>query len=524
MKLFSLLFILGSFLSFSQVKTDFTERYSSTNFGTSLDIPNLNLNAPILKTSSCSNSSEGTIPLTGCADIGSSAFNTNSLTSTVDFNFPVTMPSPTPACFVGSELAGNWSVYDLASGVDGLVLRPDMSSLGVTASTNYIWMTFYQGTDCSNLTEVACEGAVIYDPSIPAWVPLDPVISGLDDTQPLWIFTSSDNAYLLDIVLRGVTTPVNEACAGAVSTSTGCNLGATPETWTGPSANGVTCTGGTWYSNENTVYYTFTATSTNATLEVQNVVCNDGTTGEAQFAVWDACGNVGDYTTGFSGCAVGAGTLTMPALTIGNSYIIVADGQAGDACTWDFVTTGIALPTELINLNAESLDGYNRVYWSTVSEVNSDYFIVEKSIDGYEFEAIGTVKSAGSSQSLINYTFNDYEQRNETVYYRLKQIDQNGEFEYHGPRPLNYIGKDALTVSPNPLSNGGAINFAFKAKKSYVISIMDVSGREIALYNVYNSTFSSSYVFETRNIQKGMYTVRVINEEGKVAQTNFIKN
>ncbi len=507
----------------SQISTDFKSRntnvFKPANTNGSIGAP-----ASFEKSATCSNSSLGTIKMMDCSDIGTIAYNTASLIATIDYSAGVSAPSPYPACFSGFEVAGNWSVYDLEPGVETISVTVDFSSFAEGGSLYNLYMSFYQGPNCSSLTQVGCELVLTYDLLL-GWIPIDPIITGLDPTQKLWAFTAADDAYLLDVELRGFAAPINYTCASAISTSTGCNAGAVGQTsWTGPSANSVVCAGGTWYSNENTVFYTFTATSANATLEIQNVVCNDGTNGEAQLAVWDACGNIGDYTTGFLGCAVGAGTLSMPTLTIGNSYVIVADGQAGDACTWDFVSTGIALPTELIGLNAESLSGYNRVYWSTASEINSDYFIVEKSIDGYEFESIGTVKSAGNSQGIIDYSFDDYEQRNEQVYYRLKQVDLNGEFEYHGPKALNFKGQNELTVSPNPLRNAGVVNFPFKAKQPYRLELIDVSGRIVSSKEVYNESFSSTQIIETRLLEKGIYLLKIINQNNEVFQTRFLRH
>ena len=620
----SLLFFIFVSLSIVAQKTDFDTR--PTNI-IPVDLGN-NANVVLNKSLTCSNSPTQTVPLLSCADIGTASYNTNSITSTTNYSGAAsTAPASSPTCWDGTEQYGDWTVYDLDSGVTSISV--EVNSFGTISTTDVFWLTFYQGPDCSSLTQLSCD--VILEKLSGSWFSSQIIIDGLDSTQNLWIYSSSDDLYNLDIDIRGMTTPVNEACATATSESTGCNVGAVGDTvWSGPSLTGVMCAGTncnhilrlsdfysdgwdngahvsvyydgvfiasysptpglasedfvltpglnqyveivytpgspstfdnensydvydpagtliasdpdlstystpeaafyeqctqTWYSNENTVYYSFTATAASATLEVQNVICNDGTTGEAQFGVWQNCADIGDYSgsSSFVGCAVGTGTLSMPTLTVGQTYILAVDGQSGDICKWDFVSTGIALPTELINLNAESLSGYNRVYWSTASETNSDYFLVEKSTDGYNFEPIGKVKAAGNSQDIIDYSFEDYDQRNETVYYRLKQVDMNGEFEYHGPRPLNYVGKDILTVSPNPVRNAGTINYAFKANVKYSISIVDISGRTVVEKTMSNANSSSSILLDTKGIEKGMYTVRVVDESGKIAQTNFLK-
>ncbi len=472
-----------------------------------------------LKSSTCSNVSSGTISLVNCTDIGTANYNTQSITSIVDFSPGAIIPSPLPSCWVGDEFVGNWSVYDLATGVSSISVIP--TSLAVASLATYVRMAFYQGTDCNNLTEIACEYVVVNNSG---WAFLDPVIVGLNDSQQLWVFTTCDDLYNLDVELRGYTTPTNSSCSTASISSVGCNAGATGQTsWLGPNNNGVTCTGGTWYSNENTVFYTFQATQNNATIEVQGLICNDGTNGEAQFAVWENCADVGNYTSGFLGCAVGAGTLSLPALTIGQTYIIVVDGQAGDVCSWNFISTGTNLPVEFISLNATSMNGYNEITWSTATEMNADYFSVEKSVDGISFFEIGFVDAIGNSQERIDYSFVDDEQERQTVYYRLRQVDLDGEFVYQGPVFLDYSADESLTFVPNPVENIGEINYFFKAKKEYLIEVRGVNGRILLAdyLNPQNNVFS--YPILTDQLAKGLYFVSITSENGEVITSNFMK-
>ncbi len=476
---------------------------------------------PGFKSASCSNASSGTIQLISCSDVGTANFNALAISSVVDFSAGVAWPSSSPSCFSGSEAAGNWSVFDLAPGVSSISVLT--SSFAEAGNAWNLRMTFYQGVDCTSLTEVDCKDVLTYINGV-GWIALDPVITGLDDTQKLWIFTSCDDLYNMDAELRGFSTPVNSTCVSSISQPTGCNAGASGETsWLGPNNNGVVCAGGTWYSNENTVFYTFQATSNNATLEVQNVICNDGTNGEAQFGVWENCGDVGDYTSGFLGCAVGAGTLSMPLLTIGQTYIIVADGQAGDVCTWDFVSTGISLPVEFVSLNATSMNGFNEITWATASEINADYFAIEKSVDGINFKEIGFVDAAGTSQSRIDYSFIDDEQERQTVYYRLRQVDLNGEFVYQGPVFLEYAPNESLIIAPNPVHEMANVNFFFKAKTVYQIELRDVNGRVLYadLFSAQSNVFS--YPVPTNGFESGMYFLSIQMENGEMFTRNFMK-
>ncbi len=70
------------------------------------------------------------------------------------------------------------------------------------------------------------------------------------------------------------------------------------------------------------------------------------------------------------------------------------------------------------------------LFWITESENNNDYFDVERSIDGIDFKKIGTVKGAGNTDHQTQYFTMDEDPFTGVNYYRLKQVDFNGEFEY----------------------------------------------------------------------------------------------
>lgn len=111
----------------------------------------------------------------------------------------------------------------------------------------------------------------------------------------------------------------------------------------------------------------------------------------------------------------------------------------------------IGLPVELLFFDGQTIKRKNYLQWATASEWNSDYFIVEKSINGLDWEALGSINAAGNSNSLINYNLCD-ENPYALTYYRLKQFDKNGEFKFFGPIALELESRDEAKISiyPNP--------------------------------------------------------------------------
>ncbi len=110
---------------------------------------------------------------------------------------------------------------------------------------------------------------------------------------------------------------------------------------------------------------------------------------------------------------------------------------ASDASSFsvNFYTVGgqtdTALPVELITFEGAEEKGTIALYWATASEINNDYFEVQRSRDGVTFETIGTVSGHGTTNKIKEYQFSDTNPGLGDNFYRLKQVDFDGAFEYH---------------------------------------------------------------------------------------------
>ncbi|MGB0522977.1 MAG: hypothetical protein ACPGJS_08450 [Flammeovirgaceae bacterium] len=123
-----------------------------------------------------------------------------------------------------------------------------------------------------------------------------------------------------------------------------------------------------------------------------------------------------------------------------NSFIDICDSSGtDDGFDVNFGTVGGnvttctcagTLPVEFIFFRGELLDDVSVLRWATAIEKNSDSFIIERSFDLDEFEAIGFVKAQGNSNVYQDYSFIDAEGNTQTTYYRLKQLDIDGTFTY----------------------------------------------------------------------------------------------
>jgi hypothetical protein len=111
------------------------------------------------------------------------------------------------------------------------------------------------------------------------------------------------------------------------------------------------------------------------------------------------------------------------------------------------------LPVELLDFTAEKQGDDVLLKWVTASEINNDYFILQRSSDGITFEDVTTVDGAGNSNSLLYYSHVDENPLGGTSYYRLKQVDFDGAFEYSDIKAVSF-NETSILVYPNPSTNG----------------------------------------------------------------------
>lgn len=113
------------------------------------------------------------------------------------------------------------------------------------------------------------------------------------------------------------------------------------------------------------------------------------------------------------------------------------------------------LPVELMFFYGENLKKKNRLYWQTATEKNNKHFVVERSDDGLNFKEIGNIEGKGNSRVINFYEFFDNDPLYGNNYYRLKQVDFDGAYEYHRLVVLNSeLKNDQLNVFPNPSPDG----------------------------------------------------------------------
>ncbi len=203
----------------------------------------------------------------------------------------------------------------------------------------------------------------------------------------------------------------------------------------------------------------------------------------------------------------------------------------------DIVTLGeqapTALPVELINFTVK-LDVNARAIlnWQTASEIDNDYFEIQKSVDGTDYLAIGQIDGNGNSADLISYQFIDRSPYIGLSYYRLKQVDFDGAFEFSPVISVkndgNYANNQSLKamVVPNP-SSQSELTFVLKSQYAgtpiqyRIVDIQgNVAGSQVVATESNEETVS---VKIDRELSPGLYFIFITQGNQTISKKVIIK-
>lgn len=184
-------------------------------------------------------------------------------------------------------------------------------------------------------------------------------------------------------------------------------------------------------------------------------------------------------------------------------------------------TSGVnPLPIELLTFNAKANGDVVDLNWTTASETNNDFFSIERTTDGINFEVVGTIKGAGNSSAILNYSFTDVNPYVTTVsYYRLKQTDYDGHVSYSKLEEVSFEKQADLYVAvyPNP-SDGSTFNVVLNSnrREEVLARVQDMFGN--TLYSEVIAVLQNSenvYAVDlSQKLIPGVYTITVTSTKG----------
>lgn len=171
-----------------------------------------------------------------------------------------------------------------------------------------------------------------------------------------------------------------------------------------------------------------------------------------------------------------------------------------------WTSTG-GLPVELVDFNVSSSESSTDIFWSTASEINNYGFEIERSIDKLNWDKIGFIPGKGNTTEKQTYYFSD-KRVNANVFYRLKQIDNNGDFHYSSIKSLKIEPSsfNLFTNYPNPFNPGTIISYQLTANSFVTLKVFDLLGREITtLENTRKNPGKHDIHFDATELTAGIY-------------------
>jgi len=169
-------------------------------------------------------------------------------------------------------------------------------------------------------------------------------------------------------------------------------------------------------------------------------------------------------------------------------------------------------PVELTTFSASIVDGGVLLTWATATEVNNYGFEIEKSVNGEEWEYVDFVEGHGNSNIPQNYTYLDASPIVGKVVYRLKQVDNDGGYEYSNEASV--VSNEAVYKLnqnyPNPFNPTTVIGFSLKVSSKVTLTVYNALGQEVAV--LANEVMDAGYhevTFNATGLASGFYVYRL---------------
>lgn len=213
-------------------------------------------------------------------------------------------------------------------------------------------------------------------------------------------------------------------------------------------------------------------------------------------------------------------TFTVTGLTQGDTYYFAAYEYKN--CGPTYLTTSPAtnnrLPIELMGFKAE-LTGDNRntlLSFSTATEQNNHHFAIQRSQNGLRFETIGQITGAGNSTTQQDYTYTDEHPVKGLNFYRLQQVDFDGQFSYSPVVSVNFGQTGGLHLAPQPVLDQLTVTLEQAVEQDTQWQVYDFAGRLLQSGTL--EAESTNFEIPTATFTEGAYILRVVSGQTVLTQ------
>lgn len=191
------------------------------------------------------------------------------------------------------------------------------------------------------------------------------------------------------------------------------------------------------------------------------------------------------------------------------TYTIDGTGEDCGNLTGTLTLIPTVLPVEITYLSANCVEDVVELQWETASEMSSESFLIERSTNGKDFTTLAEIPAAGYSTSVIQYKYIDEHPAAETNYYRLKQTDLQGEFEYTDviEATCENFDSELDIITATLHSDAMQISVQVPHSGNYIVELAGIKGQTLLFRNIY--------------LQEGLHQLQ-IPHDGNVSKEYYL--
>jgi hypothetical protein len=178
------------------------------------------------------------------------------------------------------------------------------------------------------------------------------------------------------------------------------------------------------------------------------------------------------------------------------------------------------LPVVMDLFRAKRQNNIVRMEWSTIQEISSKHFVVERSSDAVNWSSLSTLQAAGTSNTRLVYTYNDVNPLSGTAYYRIRQMDEDGKITFSGIARVGSSSTGHMFVYPNPVLSTANIVLSDDIRTNQSVQVFNMTGALVRKVAVKNGNLVQ---FNAESLAPGLYLIKVVEDGKVIEQTSFIR-
>lgn len=238
----------------------------------------------------------------------------------------------------------------------------------------------------------------------------------------------------------------------------------------------------------------------------------------------------GDFYNGNGGIIDGTGSIKVDGSYLGNGTTF---GVAPNSSIPPGSTVPSTLPIELIDYNVEKRNNAVKIEWTTSSELNNDYFTVERSSDGINYTTIAHhIAGAGTSNMMNKYSIIDENPKDGLNYYRLIQTDFDGKTEEFQAKAISFSDNNnenniemlITKVYPNPFSTNFTVEYLTSSNQPLQIMVLNLNGIKLIEESIIPKIGYNSFNFNNvSQLKQGHYLLFIMQGNQKSGFAKIVK-